>query len=276
MKLKAAAKYFDDTSVHDGYTSAYLWLCQFSSFNDANAVGSTSTRRILSIAPGLTIPARRAIKIFDDVWLVGDGNPDSWKGAVIRQSFNMKKATSLATLLTPSEACLASAGTTAYVQQIYFKDTVNSLNNADYDPFWNFFLAPVETVDKGSFIRVGSKLYRVRSAYLPLEDLRIAQSDEVDAGPLDATFATGAYVPATDSFSAGSVATKVILLDFNKLYENQTKASNSVAKGDVSALVPKSALTPAVGKTVAVQDATWKILAVDSELDCWLLHLRKP
>jgi hypothetical protein len=276
VKLKAAAKYFDDTPVFEGYTGEYLWPCQFSSFNDANAVGSTSTRRILSIAPGLEIPVRRAIKVFDDVWLVGDGNPDSWKGSVIRQSFNMKKATSLAALLTPSEACLAAAGVNAYTQQIYFKDTVNSLNNAEYDPFWNFFLAPVETVEKGYFIRSGGKLHRVRSAYLPLEDLRIAQSDEVDAGPLDATFATGAYVPATDSYAAGSVATKVILLDCSKLYENQTKASTSVAKGDMSALVPKSALTPAVGKTVSVQSATWKILSVDSELDCWLLHLRKP
>ena len=179
MKLKAAAKYFDDTPVYDGYTEEYLWPCQFSSFNDANAVGSTSTRRVLSIAPGLGVPDRRAIKVFDDVWLVGDGNPDSWKGEVIRQSFNMKKATSLAALLTPSEACLASVGASAYTQQIYFKDTVNSLNNADYDPFWNFFLAPVEVVEKGYFIRTGDKLYRVRSAYLPLEDLRIAQSDEV-------------------------------------------------------------------------------------------------
>lgn len=276
MKLKAAAKYFDDTPVFDGYTGEYLWPCQFSSFNDANAVGSTSTRRILSIAPGYTIPPRRAIKVFDDVWLVGDGNPDSWKGAQIRQSFNMKKSNAEAAILTPAEACLAAAGTTAYAQQIYFKDTVNSLNNADYDPFWNFFLAPVETVEKGYFIRTGSKLYRVRSAYLPLEDLRIAQSDEVDAGPLDAVFATGEYVPATDSFSAGTVSTKAILLDFSKLYENQTKASAAVAKGDMSALVPKSALTPAVGKTVSVQSATWKILAVESELDCWLLHLRKP
>ena len=276
MKLKSAATYFDDTPVYDGYTNDYLWLCQFSSFNDANAVGSTSTRRILSIAPGLAVPSRRAIKVFDDVWLVGDGNPDSWKGSVIRQSFNMKKATSLSALLTPAQACLAAAGTSAYTQQIYFKDTVNTLNNADYDPFWNFFLAPTETVEKGYFIRAAGKLYRVRSAYLPLEDLRIAQSDEVDAGPLDATFSTGAYIPATDSYAAGSVDTKVILLDFSKLYENQTKASSAVAKGDMSALVPKSALTPAVGKTVTTQGATWKILAVDSELDCWLLHLRKP
>lgn len=275
MRLKAAATFFDDTPVYDGYTGAFLWKCQFSSFNDANAVGSTSTRRILSIAPGLALPARRVVKIFDDRWLVGDGNPDSWKGEQIRQSFNMKKATSLATVLTPAQACLAQAGTEAYCQQIYFKDSINSQNNADYDPFWNFFFAPGEAVGKGSFLRAGGKVYRVRSAYLPLEDLRICQSDEVDAGPLTAVFATGAYNSITDTVAAGSVTTSVLMMDFTKAYSYLTQASERQAAGDMNALVPASALTPEVGKRVTISGVTWKILSKDVEGDCWLLHLRR-
>ena len=275
MRLKAAATYFDDTPVYDGYTGAYLWLCQFSSFNDANAVGSTSTRRILSIAPGLALPARRAVKVFDDVWLVGDGNPDSWKGAVIRQSFNMKKSNALVEVVTPAQACLGTVGTQVYSQKIYFKDTVNSLNNADYDPFWNFFFAPNEAVAKGAFLRVGTELYRVRSDYVPLEDLRIAQSDVVDAGPVSAVFTTGAYNPATDSFTTTTVTAPVILMDFTKLYSYQTKASERVAAGDMNALVAKSSLTPDVGKLVLVGGLDWKILSRESEQDAWLLHLRK-
>lgn len=275
MKLKNAAIYFDDTQVFDGYTNAALWFCQFSSFNDANAVGSTSTRRILSIAPGLALPARRVLKIFDDRWLVGDGNPDSWKGAVIRQSFNMKKATALVHIVTPAQACLNQAGTQAYTQAIYFKDTVNVLNNADYDPFWNYFFAPGEPVGKGSFIRDGSKLYRVRSSYVPLEDLRIAQSDEVDIGPVAAVFETGAYDPLTDSFGASPVSTMVLMMDFTKAYSYLTQASDRVAAGDVNALVPASALTPVPGKSVAISGETWRILSKDVEGDCWRLHLRR-
>lgn len=275
MRLKAAARFFDDTPVYDGYTGEYLWPCQFSSFNDANAVGSTSTRRILSIAPGLQLPARRVIKIFDDVWLVGDGNPDSWKGEPIRQSFNMKKSNVSVEICTPAQACLGTAGTQAYAQKIYFKDTINSLNNADYDPFWNFFLAPTEPVAKGAFLRAGSQLYRVRSDYVPLEDLRIAQSDSVDAGPVSAVFTTGAYNPVTDSFAATTVTAPVILLDFTKLYAYQSKASERVASGDMNALVAKASLTPVVGKSLSLSSVDWKILSVESEQDAWLLHLRK-
>lgn len=275
MKLKSAARYYDDTPVADGYTDEYLWRCQFSSFNDANAVGSTSTRRILSIAPDLELPARRVVKVFDDRWLVGDGNPDSWKGQVIRQSFNMKKATALVNMLTPAQACLGQAGTQAYAQAIYFKDTVNSLNNADYDPFWNYFFAPGEPVGKASFIRDGSRLLRVRSSYVPLEDLRICQSDEIDTLPQAAVFGTGAYNPLLDSFAAGSVTTPVILFDTTKAYTNVTQATAAVAKGDLSGLVAASAITPVVGKTVTIAGSTWRILGCTAELDAWLLHLRR-
>jgi hypothetical protein len=275
VKLTNAAKFFDDTQVYDAYTGRYLWLCQFSSFNDANAVGSTSTRRILSITSDLLLPTRRAVKIFDDIWLVGDGNPDSWKGSIIRQSFNMKKATALVALLTPAEACLSSAGVTAYAQAIYFKDTVNSLNNADYDPFWNYFFAPGEAVAKGKFIRDGSRLLRIRSSYLPLEDLRIAQSDEVDIGPVAAVFQTGAYVPATDTYATGTVSTFMLMFDFTKAYSYLTEASEKVATGDMNALVPKAALTPVVGNNVTISSVAWKIVGMDTESDCWLLHLRR-
>jgi hypothetical protein len=275
MRLEEAALFFDDTPVYDGYTGEFLWKCQFSSFNDANAIGSTSTRRTLSIAPGLQIPTRRVLLIHDARWLVGDGNPDSWKGEVIRQGYNMKKATALAEILTPAQACLGSAGTPAYCQLIYFKDTVTPLNDADNDPYWNIFLAPGESVARGTFFRIGGKLYRARSAYLPLENLRIAGSDEVDIGPVAASFGTGTYVPATDSFAGGAVSTQVLMFDFNKAYAYLTKASERVASGDMSALVPVSALSPAITSRVTISGVVWQVLSKVLEGDAWLVHLRR-
>jgi hypothetical protein len=275
MKLKSAARYFDDTPVYDGYTGAFLFNCQFSSFNDANAVGSTSTRRILSIAPGLVVPTRRVIKVFDDHWLVGDGNPDSWKGQVIRQSFNMKKTTALVSILTPGQACLGQAGTQAYAQAIYFKDDVSPQQDANYDTFWNYFLAPVEPVSRGTILRDGSRHLRARGAYLPLEDLRIAQCDETDSGPVSVTFETGAYNPTTDSFASGPQAAPVILLDFPKAYRFQTSSASKEQPGDIAALVAASSLTPSVGKAVTIAGAVWRIVALSAEQDAWLLHLRR-
>lgn len=275
MKLKSAARYFDDTPVYDGYTGAYLFNCQFSSFNDANVVGSTSTRRVLSVAPGLQLPSRRVLKIFDDCWLVGDGNPDSWKGEVIRQSFNMKKATALVGLLTPGQACLGVAGTQAYTQAIYFKDTTNTQSDGNYDTFWNYYLAPVEPVSRGTIIHDGSRYLRARGAFLPLEDLRILQCDEIDQPPTAAVFETGAYDPLTDSFTSAPVTTPIMVMDFQKAYRYQTPGASKEEPGDIAALAASSAVTPRVGSSLQIGGKPWRIVSLVADSDAWLLHLRR-
>jgi hypothetical protein len=276
MRLKNAARMFDDTPVYDAYTGEKLFDCQFSSFNDVNAIGSTSTRRVLSIAPGLQVPERRAVRIFEDVWLIGDGNPDSWKGQVIRQSFNMRKATDIAYILTPGEACLEAPGTQVFVHKAYFKDTVNSFTEADYDPFWNVYVAPVEPTRQGGFLRIDDQLYRTRSAYLPVENLRIAQCDEVDFGPVSATFQTGVYLPVNDRYDASEHHTAAILLDHTKAFRMLAASSEKHVPGDVSALVPQAAtFQPEVGRTVVLDGREpWVVVAKAAEHDCWLLHLR--
>lgn len=275
MSLHAAAKHFDTCPVVDGYTLAALWSCQFSSFNDSNVVGSTSTRRILSMAPDLALPARRVIKIFDDRWLVGDGNPDEWEGTIIRQSFNMKKATDLSAILTPAQACAAAIGTPAYSHKTYLKDTINNLTDSEYDPFWNIFFAPGETIDKGYFVRNGSTLYRVRAKYIPLEDLAIVQCDQLDAGPVSATFETGAIDEVTEIRAAGTVTTPVILLDFVKAYGYQTAADPRAVAGDQAMVVAASALTPTAGMRVTASSVAYRVINTLAQLDGWLLHVRR-
>jgi len=276
MRLEDAATYFDTCPVVDGYTLAPLWDCQFSSFNDTNAVGSTSTRRTLSIAPGLALPARRVVKIFDDRWIIGDGNPDEWQGGQIRQGFNMRKATDLTAILTPAQACLGSAGTPAYSQKLYFKDMVNASTDEVYDVFWNVFFAPDEPLTKGGFLRNGTTLYRIRGLYLPHGDLRIAQADELDVVPATATFATGAIDEVTEARAAGTTSASVILLDFNKAYDYQTEADPKAQAGDMAMLVAVSALAaPTVNDRVTLGSRTWLVLNTVQQQDAWLLHVRR-
>jgi hypothetical protein len=277
MKLKNVAKMFDTCPVYDGYApTTFLWKCQFSSFNDTNAVGSTSTRRVLSIAPGLRLPERRVIKVFEDRWIIGDGNPDEWRGEVIRQSFNMKKATDLSAILTPAQACLATVGTPAYSQKIYLKDTVNNLNDADYDLFWNVYFSPTEPMARGYFVRNGSTLLRVRNHYLPLEGLRIAQCDEIDSGPHSVTFQTGTINPVTEVRASAPVAgVALIMLDFTKAYAYQTQADPRVATGDMAAIVAASQITPKVDDRFTLAGREWRVLNTEAQHDAWLLHVRR-
>jgi hypothetical protein len=271
------AQHFDDIAVLDGYNLAHLYYGQFSTFLEASPDGSTSQRRTLSLAPGLALPARKVVNMLGEPWLVGYGNVDGIFGQVIRQSFWMKKATDTFSILTPGEAALGSAGVSAYAHKEYLKDTVNNLTDSEYDPFWDIFFGTSESVSKGTFLRAGSTLFRVRSIHVGKEGMIDAASDELDAGAsVTAQFTElGAYVPASDSYTAGDVATTGILLDRYKAYEFRTEADEKTAPGDMTLVVAASAVTPKIGRKVSIAGTPWAVQGLTAEQDSWSLHLRR-
>jgi hypothetical protein len=218
------------------------------------------------------------VSIFGDRWIIGGGNPDSYGGEVIRRSYGMKKATDLALVRTPGQACLGAGGITAYVQKQYFKDVVNQQTNGEIDTFWNVFIAPDEPVQRGTFLICGSLILRARQSYLPVEGLNVAQSDQLDPGTAETvTFVSnGGYDPVTDQETTVSLAVPSLLFDFNKLYRFRTEADPIVKPGDLTMLVAASSVTPEVGARFTRADSsTWQILTVEAELDAWLPHVRR-
>ena len=276
MEIHDAAAYFDQDPITDGYSGAALFEAQTASFDDSSGDGATNRRRVLSLAPGLAIPARRVVSLYGDRWLVGTGTPDGFLGSVIRQHFTMKRVTDLMAVVTPTEALAASAGTPVYAQRLYFKDTVNSLTDAEYDTFWNIFVAPGEPVVQGTFFRdADSRLYRARNTYLPLEGLRVAQSDALDTDArTTATFQTGTYDPVTDTFAAGTAAVAAIKIDVPKFYRFQHVSDAQTQKGDLAVLVPTGTTVP-VGQTFTMDTLSWRILGKQVELGAIAIHARR-
>lgn len=275
MRLLDAAKYFDKSPVYDGYTGAYLWDSQFSSFNDSDAVGSTSTRRVLSIAPGLVMPARRVLLIENSRWVVGDGNPDLWGAEVIRQSYNMKKASDLGNIVLPGQACLAQTGTLAYFQKIYFAEQPDLTNTSDTSISWNLFFAPSEVVLSGYIVQSGTEYYRAVESYIPVEGLRVVKVRRLDSGPQPVTFLGTTFNPMTDSYSGGSVAAQALVVPATMLFRNEDATSPIPGKGDLSVLVAKSQVpTVSVGSQLQYNGTNYRILAAKAELDAWMVHAR--
>ena len=85
------ASHFDDVACVDSYTGAALFNAQFSSFIESSPDGSTTQKRTLSLAPTLTIPARRCISFQGEHWIVGDGNVDMIYNTPTRRAYWMKK-----------------------------------------------------------------------------------------------------------------------------------------------------------------------------------------
>lgn len=276
MDLHDAATFFDTDPFYDGYTAAFAFYGQTASFNDASSDGATNRRRVLSTGPAVVIPTRRVVSLYGDRWLVGTGTPDGFVGATIRLQYTTKRATDLVALLTPAQALAASAGTSAYVQKMYFKDVVNTLTDSEYDAQWNIFVAPAEPASKGTFVRdAAGRLYRVRNDYLPTEGLRILQSDELDSDAIQScVFNTGVENVVTEVVAAGTTTLNCIQVDMPKFYRLRHVSDAKIQPGDVALFIPSS-LTLKQGMTFTMLGSRWQVLDFQVEIDAQAAHVRK-
>jgi len=286
MKLANAAKYFDNDVVYDGYTNLQLFKAQFSSYEGAQPDGSFQRRRVISMAPTLSVPLRRVIKVYNDRWVMGIPVEDGWKGKTIRKTAACKLATDLFDLRTPGQAALRTAGTPIYGYAEYVKDTVNTPTDSDYDP--QYLVALGEQVADGMFLKSDDKYLRVRSAYAEASGFEHFTCDEIaysyggdyTEGELfgrncevNVTF-SGTYNPITDTDAAGA-ATTGILMDMYKMYRYATQADFKNTPGDMTLIVAKSAVTPLVGRQATIGSVKWQIMGITAWQDAWNLHLRR-
>jgi hypothetical protein len=277
MDLRDAARRFNDAEAFDGYTGEYVFNCHFSSFDDHSAAGATARRRALGLTDEDTVPARQVVSIYNDRWLVGSGNPDSFGGKVLRRVYNMKRSTDLAAVLTPAQACMSATGTLAYVHKQWFREVVNVPTDSKIDNFWTVFIAPGEPVEPGTFFRCGSVLLRARNTYLPVEGLRVAQCDDIDFATQKTLLfrENGNFDAATDSYPALNYSVFGLVVDYTKLFRLRTSADLRAEPGDVSVLVPQASITPVVGAKFMLGAIAWRVLSVEAELDAWLMHCRR-
>lgn len=276
MRLKDAARRFNDAQATDAYTGEELFKCAFTSYDDHAASGATARRRTLSVPELTVIPTRSAINLYTEIWLVGAGSADSFAGSVVRKAYAMRKATDLAKLGSPSQSIRATGQTPAFVQKQFFKDSYDQLTESDSNIAWNVFVSPIEVVPIGSFIVTTDITLRVRKTYLPVEGLRVAECDELEPDALQTAvfIENGAYNSLTDSYTTTAISSLVYIVDYNKLYHRHTAADAPYEPGDLAVLVPTVSLTPKVGAHLTLLGISWRVLTVQLELDCWLLHIR--
>jgi len=268
------ASHFDDVACVDSYTGAALFNAQFSSFIESSPDGSTTQKRTLSLAPTLTIPARRCISFQGEHWIVGDGNVDMIYNTPTRRAYWMKKSFGLFTRYTPLQTLNGSAGISSHAGLKYLKDTVNGVSDSQYDPQWGFDFSQGEVANKGDYIKQGSTYYRVRVSYVDGSGFLHAVCDQLDAGCFVTVTktSTGAYNPITDTYTSSATSVSALMMEPYKLYSYFTEADPRFTAGDKT-LVTAAALV--VGSTVTINSEPWKVQSSYPEIDAFASHIRR-
>lgn len=282
MKLKNAARFFDTCPVYDAYSGALLFKAQTSTFLESSVEGSTAARRVISVAPEVTIPTHSCILALQQLLLIGASNPDEWAGSTIRAAYWTKRVTDSFKLLTPAEACNNAAGTVAYGQRQYLRETINTQTDSELDPMWNIFLSKSLSPVTGYFLKGPNTLYRIRLSYEDIDGFRTCQSDEVTGGTVAITV-TGSnttYNPVTDTYTPVSYNSTGIVLDYHKSFTRRTQGDYKVESGDVCLVVPKASVVAVQGMELTIQAGSklagkWRVLDYLDEVDSWNLHIRR-
>jgi hypothetical protein len=268
------ARHFDDVETRDGYNplSAPVLRGQFSTFVEAAPDGSTSNRRVLSLAPNVTLPLRRVIKLHDELWVVGQGITDMFQNRAVRTSYWMKKVYALFNKLTPLEACTGLTGLAMYGHRVFLKNTVNGVTDSGYEPFWNLYFGVNESFQEGSLLRDSyGTWYRCRVTYTSDEGFRMVEADQIDA-PVSVTYGSNpTYNAELDVLTSVPVIVQGFVIQGSKLYEFFSEHDKKYAVGDCS-LITSVALTPET--SVSAVGKNWLVLDCQPHLDGYASHIR--
>lgn len=299
MKLANAAKYFDRVSMADAYTgTAMPYKVQFSTFEETDPDGSVARRRTLSMAPGLTLPARRVASLLGEIWLLGEPSADAVFDKVIRQTVPMRRVTNLAQALTPGQMVAASIGPAIYGRLEQVKNTVDTATSSDYFPFFTLTLAGAEFKNLNSdwaqvpgFFRIeDGTLFRCRTSYPAEDGMTVVEADLIDRyGLTQAQVTTGAYDPVTDTFAGTTSTFQTLVMPTHQLYRRKAEAEKFKPE-DLTVLVrfadypapkvgtPLQIRIPEFNSAAPAPNAPFspvQIVGITLEADCWNLHVRR-
>ncbi len=299
MKLANAAKYFDRVSMADAYTgTAMPYKVQFSTFEETDPDGSVSRRRSMSLAPGLTLPARRVASLLGEIWLLGEPSADAVFDKVIRQTVPMRRVTNLAQALTPGQVVAASTGLAIYGRLEQVKNTVDTATSSDYFPFFTLALAGADFKNLNSgwaqvpgFFRIeDGTLFRCRTSYPAEDGMTVVEADLIDRyGLTQAQVTTGAYDPVTDTFAGTTSTFQTLVMPTHQLYRRKAEAEKFKPE-DLTVLVrfadypapkvgtPLQIRIPEFNSAAPAPNAPFspvQIVGITLEADCWNLHVRR-
>lgn len=299
MKLANAAKYFDRVSMADAYTgTAMPYKVQFSTFDETDPDGSVARRRTMSMAPGLTLPARRVASLLGEIWLLGEPSADAVFDKVIRQTVPMRRVTNLAQALTPGQMVAASTGLAIYGRLEQVKNTVDMATSSDYFPFFTLTLAGAEFKNLNSdwaqvpdFFRIeDGTLFRCRTSYPAEDGMTVVEADLIDRyGLTQAQVTTGAYDPVTDTFAGTTSTFQTLVMPTHQLYRRKAEAEKFKPE-DLTVLVrfadypapkvgtPLQIRIPEFNSAAPAPNAPFspvQIVGITLEADCWNLHVRR-
>jgi hypothetical protein len=276
MLLTQAARYFDRLPMVDSYSpGSTLFKCQFDQYDDSKQDGSTVERRIMSVAPGTTIPTRRAIRGGGLDWIVGDLSPDFFKSTAIRHKYILHRSEGLSDICTPAQLLANTVGFSAHTSRTWVKGNNETDESSGVFNVYNLYFAAGEPVTRLHIVKVGSSYYLVRETYGVTAGFHVAVCDELEP-PVTETVLYGSrtYDPVAETYTGATPSIKVLRVRWQSKFDYLSRGTEKFMSGDDVVVALQSAITPKPGDKIPLSDGDRAVLSAYAQGGCWYIHAR--
>ena len=205
MSLADASSYFDTTEVLDAYSGELLFLAQVDPYDDSKRDAMVAYRRVLSVAPGTTIPTHRCVSIFGAIWLVAGEAEIDGLDEQHRVKYVLQAATGLLNIGTLTEFLDGAPAVTVYGFAGWVKDAKQIEESSDIANMFEILLPRATTVQPQQVLWDATTVYLSMSVRtLPSEFVGVSAVRLEQAEPLEAEITTRVYAPAQGTYVAGA------------------------------------------------------------------------
>lgn len=274
MELASVSQFFDRTVATDPTTGSLLFRCQLMAYDESRRDSYSAHRRVISVAPDVTIPTSRAVSIFGETWVVGSAHADGWESQhrvkhVIHKAAGMASVYRLAAFLTgtPSAQVYGDLQWVTDKKELEVSSNVPQRHVAILPEGTN--LQPYDVVVlAGHAVLIGSETARVTGF---TEGYGILQAGAV---PVTVSIVSRVYSPATSSYVEGAVAqVPAMKARWQELFAYEDQAAERYQEGDCTWVLPASADIPQTAK-IFHNAQTYAVMAVRAAHGCKLVHAR--
>lgn len=271
MRLHAVANRFNDIECTDAYTGEFAFMAQLALYDDNKRDSETAERRVLSVAPGTVLPARRAVRAGEHVFLIGAAEHDFLYGRPIRTGLVAHEAIELTQVRTLAQICLNQAGFSAWAGRAWVKNMAFTEQSSRLTPQFHIQFAQTEPIALQHLITFGGRMLIVRTFNLGPSGAIITTCEELPEPIVeDVTVSGSSFDPITDTMGAQSVVVRAVRLRWQALFQYRSNLAPTFGPEDMQIAIAKASLTLQAGMRITASDGVWQVASVANEGDVWL------
>lgn len=271
MRLHQVANKFNLTECVDAYTGLPAFSAQLLPYDDNKRDSETQERRVLSVAPGTILPTRRVVQALGMRFILGNRNPDHYRGAEIRIGLVSHVATELASIRTLGQVCRNEPGTSAWAARAWVKNLAYTEQSSKLAPQHHVHFALGEPVLNDRLVSFESRLLIVRAWNYGPAGTIVATCDELPEPTVEmASISGGVWNPVTETMSGSPTSVRVVRARWQSLYAYHHADAPAFGPDEMQLAIAKAVFTAKTGMMVTLSDGAWRLASCDSFGDVWL------